>query len=237
MTTLIQAGFIILTIVMLALILNELRNGIAKTSLEDARKKRILKKTVYTFIGWTAFVTTLSLSGILSDFSKFPPRLFIVLAIPLVTMIVVTLSPVTREILNHVPPQNIVRLQVFRVFVEILLWMLVVENLLPVQMSFEGRNFDVISGLTAPFAARFLVNSRVGLIAWNLLSLGLLINILAIAILSMPTPFRVFMNEPANTVVATFPYIWLPGLLVPMAYGLSFLSLRQMGVVKKAQFV
>jgi hypothetical protein len=43
----------------------------------------------------------------------------------------------------------------------------------------------------------------------------------------MPTPFRVFMNEPSNTIVAKFPIVWLPALLVPLAYGLHFLSLRQ----------
>ena len=44
----------------------------------------------------------------------------------------------------------------------------------------------------------------------------------------MPTPFRVFMKEPANTVVMKFPFILLPTFLVPLAYGLHFLSLRQL---------
>jgi hypothetical protein len=35
------------------------------------------------------------------------------------------------------------------------------------------------------------------------------------------------MNEPANTLVAKFPFILLPGVLVPLAYGLHILSLRQ----------
>jgi hypothetical protein len=232
MTTFIQAGFIILTIVMLVLILSELKKGIAKTSLGEARRKSIFNKVLYAIIGWMSLISALSLTGFLNNFSTFPPRIIIVLIVPLIVMITVTFSSATREILAHIPAKNIVRLQVFRVFVEILLWMLVVQNLLPVQMSFEGRNFDVISGLTAPFAAYFLVNNRAALIAWNFLTLALLINILGIAILSMPTPFRVFMNEPSNTIVTTFPYVWLPGLLVPMAYGLSFLSLRQISVTR-----
>ncbi len=235
MVALIQAGFIVLTILMMVLILSELKKGLTKTSFDEARKKRIFNRTLFALIGWTSVVSILSLSGILSDFSKFPPRLFIVLAVPLITMIAVTVSPVTREILIHIPTRNIIRLQTFRVFVEILLWMLVFENLLPVQMSFEGRNFDVISGLTAPLAAYLLVNNRLALVIWNFVTLGLLINIVAIAILSMPTPFRVFMNEPANAIVASFPFVWLPGLLVPMAYGLSFLSLRQLSAAKKTQ--
>jgi hypothetical protein len=45
----------------------------------------------------------------------------------------------------------------------------------------------------------------------------LLLNIVVIAILSMPTPLRHFHNEPANTFIAYFPYIWLPAFLVQVA--------------------
>jgi hypothetical protein len=38
------------------------------------------------------------------------------------------------------------------------------------------------------------------------------------------------MNEPANLLVTKFPFIMLPGMLVPLAYGLHFLSLRQLGL-------
>jgi hypothetical protein len=41
------------------------------------------------------------------------------------------------------------------------------------------------------------------------------------------------MNEPANLLVTKFPFILLPGMLVPLAYGLHFLSLRQLGLHNK----
>jgi hypothetical protein len=49
-----------------------------------------------------------------------------------------------------------------------------------------------------------------------------------IAILSMPTSFRYFMNEPANTIVAQFPFIYLPGVLVVLAFAFHIFSLRQL---------
>ena len=55
----------------------------------------------------------------------------------------------------------------------------------------------------------------------------LLANIVVVAILSAPLPFRQFFNEPANTVIADFPWVWLPGVLVPVAYALHLLSWRQ----------
>jgi hypothetical protein len=113
------------------------------------------------------------------------------------------------------------------------LWALFVQNQLPVQMTFEGRNFDVLSGLSAPIIAYLIARQKIsatGILIWNVVCLGLLLNILGIAILSMPAPLRVFMNEPANTIVASFPVSWLPGFLVPLAYGLHFFSLRQLAV-------
>jgi hypothetical protein len=110
------------------------------------------------------------------------------------------------------------------------------QGKLPIQLTFEGRNFDIISGITAPIVAFLLSKNLVSrgvVIVWNVVSLGLLINVVATAVLSLPTPFRVFMNEPANRIVAEFPVIWLPGLLVPLAYGLHFLSLRQLLIPKE----
>ncbi|HEV2479744.1 MAG TPA: hypothetical protein VGS79_08760, partial [Puia sp.] len=47
----------------------------------------------------------------------------------------------------------------------------------------------------------------------------------------MPTPLRVFFNEPANTLITQFPFIFLPGMLVPLAFSLHFISLRQMALL------
>ncbi len=228
-----KAGFIVLTLGMYILVMLELKKAVNKTHWTDKQKKTRYQRALVALIGWTVMISILALSGFLHDFSATPPRVMIVLAVPLITMVTLMFSSSVRDLLLLIPAQNIIRLQVFRIFVEILLWMMLLQNALPVQMTFEGRNFDVLAGLTAPFAAYFLVQHRAALIVWNILSLGLLINIIVIAILSLPSPLRIFMNEPANTIVAEFPYVLLPGLLVPLAYGLHFLSLKQLLMQKK----
>ena len=50
------------------------------------------------------------------------------------------------------------------------------------------------------------------------MGLGLLFNVVTVAILSFPFPFRVFMNEPSNIWVTHFPYIWLPTIMVAAAF-------------------
>jgi hypothetical protein len=221
------AGFVIVTIVFFWLLTRLLRTALDRSGWAEAKKKKVYLTTVVGLFAWFIFLGTWSLSGMAGRFDLFPLNLGPVLIIPLVTILLVTFSGKTKHLLSVADQKSIVHLQVFRVFVEILLWLLFIQNLLPVQMTFEGWNFDIVSGISAPFAAIFLTRHRVGLILWNLLCLGLLINIVTIAILSMPVPFRVFDNEPANTIVAAFPFILLPGMLVPLAYGLSFLSLRK----------
>jgi uncharacterized membrane protein len=123
-------------------------------------------------------------------------------------------------------------MQSFRIAVELLLLMAFVNGRIPVQMTFEGRNFDILTGILALPAGYLLVNRKMYAprlaVAFNVLGLLLLTNILVIAVLSMPTPIRYFMNEPANTLVAQFPFILLPGVLVPIAYTMSIFSLRQL---------
>ena len=230
MQLLIQLSFPIITIVFFWLLYHELGKGISLSNFTDEKKKTIRTRIVLGFLGWIVIISALSISGFLSDFTKLPPRPLLALLIPLVVIIWASRSAIATEILRHIPPQNIIRLQSFRIFVEIVLWMLFVENLIAVQMTFEGRNFDILAGLSAVVIAWLISRGKVsknGVIIWNILCLGLLLNIVIVAVLSMPLPFRVFMNEPANTIVMKFPFVLLPALLVPLAYGLHFLSLKQ----------
>ena len=230
---LIQIGFGLVTAIFYYLLLIELKKGLAKTSITLDRQKKIFSGTIIGLVVWIFFVSIWSLTGMMADFSLFPFNFMPILAIPLVTILVITYSKIFKEIIIHIPQQNLIRLQSFRIFVEILLWALYVINLAPIQMTFEGRNFDILAGLSAIIVAYFISKgsiSKSGIAIWNIVCLGLLINIVVIAILSLPTPFRIFMNEPTNTVVTEFPISFLPGLLVPLAYGLHFFSLRKLAL-------
>jgi hypothetical protein len=235
---LIQAGFIILTIVSFALLFKEIRRVVNHSPWPFTDKTKFNTFFLVSLMVWALFVSIWSISGKMSDFSIFPINMLAVLIIPMITILAFTFSKAGKEILLRIPFENIIRIQAFRFFVELLLWALYLESQVPVQMTFEGRNFDVLSGFSAPIIA-FLVTkgkiSGMGLVIWNIACLGSLINILTTAILSMPTPLRVFMNEPSNTIVTLFPVSWLPGLLVPLAYGLHFLSLRQLYLKRKIQ--
>jgi hypothetical protein len=232
---LIQAGFIILTIVSFGFLFTEVRKVVNNSPWPSINKAKFNLFFLICLVLWTLFVSLWSLSGSMSDFSIFPINMVPVLVIPMIVILAFTFSKAGKEILLRIPIENIILIQVFRLFVELLLWGLYLENQAPIQMTFEGRNFDVLSGISAPLIAYLFANGKISktlVVVWNVACLGFLINIVAIAILSMPSPLRVFMNEPSNTIVTMFPVSWLPGLLVPLAYGLHFLSLRQLFLKK-----
>jgi hypothetical protein len=189
------------------------------------------RNTLIIVFCWVALLTVLSLSGYFADFSHLPPRVGLAVLIPLPIVLFVAFSRTGTEWLRRVAPQRLVYWQSFRILVEIGLWVNYMRGLIPVQMSFEGRNFDVLSGLLAiPVGYYCFVRKswpRWIVVVYNIVGLALLLNIIIISMLSMPTPLRYFHNEPANTLLGHFPYIFLPGLLVPLAYSLHILSLRQ----------
>lgn len=225
-----QISFAVLTAVCLTTIYRGI--CLASAHFESTRQEK-LKIGYWLIMGcWLAMVSVAAFSGFTSNFDSMPPGLPMFIFPPLVALIFVLKSKTTNELLQNIPPKYLVNFQMFRVPVEILLWLLLLVNVIPVQMTFEGRNFDILAGLTAPIASilwftKGKQNRTMGII-WNVLCLLLLLNIVVVAILSMPLPFRVFMNEPANTEVGKFPVVLLPTFLVPMAYYFHALSIKQL---------
>ena len=181
---------------------------------------------------WIAILVVASISGFLNDFSFLPPRMLLVLLVPMVVIIRYTVTHRFDDVVSKMPAFWIVKMQGFRVIVELFLWWAFLDGVVPEQMTFEGRNFDILAGLTAPLVATWWLKTGkerpVLVLVWNILGLLLLFNIIVVAVMSMPTPMRYFMNEPANTIVANFPWVLLPGILVAIAFGLHLISIKQM---------
>ncbi|MEM9675300.1 MAG: hypothetical protein AAF992_22100 [Bacteroidota bacterium] len=150
-----QLGFIVLTLLCLWAILRQLHQALSKADWSETKKQRLWIRTLIGLGAWLLFISVASLSGLFSDFSSFPPRVVIVITIPFITILLITFSRSINAILKVIPPQNLLYIQAFRVIVEVLLWMLFLQELLPEQMTFEGRNWDILVGLTAPLMAYF----------------------------------------------------------------------------------
>ncbi len=164
---------------------------------------------------WLALTGGLASSGVLARFSAVPPPMLLLLVSSLGLTLWLGLSSAGRA-LARLPLAVLIGAQAFRIAVELRIHWAVDEGIAPVQMTWTGLNFDILTGLTAlvvaPLAARL---PRPVLLVWNTLGLGLLLWVVGVAVLSMPTPLQ--RLHPSNTWVAFFPFVWLPAVLVPCA--------------------
>lgn len=191
--------------------------------------RSISRRTAVLLSAWLLLLGILSIRGFFTNFSL-PPRLSLAVLGPLPLVLLFIRSQAGKQLLHQIQPQWLIYLQSFRILVEIAIWVLVRNGSLPVQMSFEGRNFDVLTGLLAfPVGYYCFVRKSwppVVALFYNIAGFVLLLNVVAITALSMP-PGRVFHNSPDSSLLTKFPFIYLPGVLVPLAYTLHILSLRQ----------
>jgi len=165
------------------------------------------------------------LQGILGvgDFYHFadavPPRVFLFGILP-VLLLIASYFVLFRKFVEGLSLRALTILHVIRIPVELVLLFLFQSGQVPQIMTFEGRNFDILSGLTAPIiyflAFRGSKPNKAILITWNLVALGLLFNIVSIAILSMKSPLQKLAFDQPDVALGYFPFIWLPTIVVPI---------------------
>jgi hypothetical protein len=221
----------LITIILLYSIFYALNYALDKLEVPPYKKKRALIITAVLLFGWLIVSAAVAFAGTLLDFTATPPKLLIVIIPPVLAVIYITNSTRVNTLLTVIPSSWLVYVQSFRVLMEIFLWLMYLKNIIPVQMTFEGLNYDVLAGLSAPLIAYYSLSQkkwpRLSAVLWNFAGLLLVTNIFIIALLSTPSPMRQFFNEPANTIVAYFPFVWIPAFIVPFAYLMHILSIKQ----------
>ncbi len=171
-------------------------------------------------LGWVVLTAIVAASGWTSRFDSFPPAVMPLIAASLVTSVVLCATRFGRQAVEHWSLAGMVGFQAFRLPLELVMHRAATEGVMPSQMSFSGQNFDILTGLLAIPLAAGLTTGHLGVKAasvWNLMGTLLLINIVSIAVLSVPGPLRAFHHQPANVWIGYFPFIWLPTFLVPLA--------------------
>jgi hypothetical protein len=193
--------------------------------------KGYANRIILVLSGWIVLTVVLALGGFYREFSAMPPRLALLLLPPIGGIVYLYRSKMFGKLLQEIPHQQIVYAMSFRIVVEFILLRMFIENMMPEQMTFEGRNFDIVGGVTSLFVAYFgIVKQKMSgkaIVVWNVVCALILVNTVINGVLSAPTPFRVFFNEPSTAAIGSFPFALLPGFLVPLAFCLHVLSIRK----------
>ncbi len=218
--------FILTVITTLVLFYSVLKNS----SDEKIKSKAWLIKV--GLILWLILQSVLSLNGFYIDTNSLPPKFIFAIAPPFVLIAFLFTTNSGRKFIDSLPLENITYTNVVRIPVELILYSLFVCNTIPQLMTFEGRNFDILAGVTAPFIAYFgFTKNNIEIkwvLVWNIISLGLLLNIVINAILSAPFSFQQFAFEQPNIAVFYFPFSLLPSFIVPVILFGHLVSIRQL---------
>lgn len=181
---------------------------------------------------WLAVQAAVSLSGFYIVSTCTPPRFALLLVPPVVLIVILFLTQRGRLFINGFNAKTLTLIHIVRIPVELTLYWLFMHKAVPEVMTFEGRNFDILCGLTAPIIYYFgyvkNVLNRGLLLAWNIICLLLLANIVVTAVLSAPFNFQKLGFEQPNVALFYFPFIWLPGFVVPAALFAHLVSIRKL---------
>lgn len=195
------------------------------------------KRAILFILLWSSIVGILGLNGFYQKLDAVPPRFIFLLGPVLLFVLLLSMTKKGKRFMGNLDLKWLTLLHCIRVPVELVLYFVFLEGLVPELMTFEGYNFDILSGLTAPILYYLVfVKKKVGsmgLLLWNIICLGLLLNILTIAVLSAQTPIQKMAFNQPNIGVTYFPLVWLPTVIVPIVFLSHLASIGQILSLRK----
>lgn len=208
----VSVTFTLTTFLTVGFLLYAIRQG----AFQSLPAKILISLTAF----WLLFQAVMAMGGFYTQTGMFPPRIVILGVLPVLLLIIAYFIFFRENFIERLPLKVLTILHVIRIPVEIVLFWLFQNRVVPEVMTFEGRNFDILSGLTAPIvfwlAFRGGKPNRTLLIVWNIAALLLLANIVTIAVRAMPSPMQSLGLDQPNIAVFYFPFNWLPSVVVPI---------------------
>lgn len=198
------------------------------------RAVRGSKIAIVASILWMCIQSTVALFGFYLATKTLPPRLVLAIAPPLLAIAALFLTRRGRQFIDSVELKWCVLLHSIRILVELNLYWLFLYKQLPVQMTFEGGNLDILVGLSAPviwWAYNAGHVKRKGLLIWNTICLLSVLNAFGRAMLSAPFRFQQFAFDQPTVAILHFPFILLATFIVPAVVFCHLAVFRKLSVL------
>ena len=182
---------------------------------------------------WFIYVGVLQHFAIFQNAETRPPGMAF-LILPVVIFLVVFVVAAVRSaavarFALAIPLWILLSAQIFRVGVEFFLHQLWTVGLIPKMLTYGGANVDIYIGISAPFVVWLATKGKAGMrlaLAWNVLGILSLANVVIRSVLTAPGPFQIVHAEVPNQLFGSFPYLLIPGFFVPLAIVLHTLAIR-----------
>lgn len=164
---------------------------------------------------WLVIGAVVPWSGILETKMLPPPPMLLVGTSFLLAVFIAFSTTGSR--LARLPLAALIGFHAFRLPLELILHNWYKSGTLPVQMTYEGHNFDIATGILAIVVGTWAMLVQIPPAAvwlFNLVGTSLLAVVMSIALKSSPFPFRQYMNEPQVLLVYHFPFSWIVSIAV-----------------------
>lgn len=175
--------------------------------------------TALALLAWLVVTAAISGSGVL-EAPGTPPRAMFFFVGTNLAAVIFAFSPAGTRLAAGLPVAALVGFHAFRLPLELVLHQWYAEGVLPVQMTYAGHNFDIVTGTLALGVGIALWRGGTSwwlVLAFNLVGFALLVTVASIALLSSPIPLRTYMNEPPVLLVFHAPYGWIVPMCVAPA--------------------
>ena len=183
---------------------------------DDAARRHAMLITVVVSAVWMTATWRSAESGVLRLWDSTPPPFAVLVVGILGVTAVLACTAYGRRLALGLPLWQLIGIQGFRLPLELAMHAMYERGVMPEQMSYSGRNFDIVTGITALMVAWLVRSGRVGrrvVLTWNVLGLLLLLNVVTVGILSTPR-FRLFGDDRVNVFITYPPFVWLPAVMV-----------------------
>ena len=111
------------------------------------------KTVLVVSLAWLLLQGIISMRGFYENTTTTPPRFVFLVPPALLLILVLFVTKKGRQFIDALKIKTLTWLHVVRIPVEIILYLLFVNKTIPQLMTFEGRNFDILAGISAPIIA------------------------------------------------------------------------------------
>jgi len=221
-------------IVMLSTLLVGARYAATRLALPGGARTRLLLGAALFFGAWAAIMTTFAVNGsfIGSRDAHVPPVAYGLVLPMLAALVAIASSPTVRAALRVIPERLLVGVQLYRVLGGVFL-VLLAQGRMPREFALPAGVGDIGVGVAALLLA--LTHDprarwwRSAAIAWNVIGITDLVVAVTTGVLTAPGRLQHLAFDTPNAIIATFPYVLIPTVLVPISlllHGASLYRLR-----------
>ena len=195
----------------------------------SARESQIAVASGVVLAAWALVAATLARRGFFEqgDPNSVPP-IGITLSLVLIALAACLLvSPSLRRLLTN--QKHLILLNLWRLVGAVFL-LLMANGQMPALWALPAGIGDVIVGVMAPWIAAHLdtPQGRRNAVLFHLFGMADLVVAVGLGIMTNPGPAQVFHTTPTSELATRFPLALVPTFLVPLAFVLHVVSLRQL---------